>query len=98
MDTDSNNEIAEALKEFESRPYNIQPENSPAPVPQAPEIPKLTALVIKYSGGSIKDRRQAEYILLGFVIVAIIISLFLFFSGDSVPPLPPEDLYGEQIQ
>ena len=48
------------------------------------ETPKMVKLVIKSSGGSIKDRRQAEYVLLGFVIVVIIISLYLFFFNNKI--------------
>ena len=43
--------------------------------------PKVIQWVMKFSGGSIKEERQAEYILLGFVIVAIGISLFLFMGN-----------------
>ena len=34
---------------------------------------------MKISGGAIKEQKQAEYMLFGFVVVAIIVSLFLFF-------------------
>ena len=46
----------------------------------ADETPKIVQLVIKWSGGTITER-QAEYVLFGFVVLAIVISLFLFFSG-----------------
>jgi len=46
-----------------------------------PETPKIIQWVIKYSGGLVKDKKQADYVLLGFVVVVIIISLFLFFGG-----------------
>ena len=46
-------------------------------------IPKIIQWTMKYSGGTIKDQRQAEYVLLGFVVLAIIISLFLFFGTSS---------------
>ena len=45
--------------------------------------PKIIKLVTKYSGGAVKDERQAEYVLLGFVVVAIIVSLFLFFGNST---------------
>ncbi len=45
--------------------------------------PKIVQWVIKYSGGAVKDERQANYILIGFVAVAIIISLFFIFSDSS---------------
>ena len=59
------------------------------------ETPGIIRLVIKWSGGAIKDQCQAEYVLLGFVILAIIISLFLFFrnSGSGANPLPYEATY-----
>jgi predicted PurR-regulated permease PerM len=45
------------------------------------ENPKIIQWVIKYSGGYIKDEKQANYVLIGFVAAAVIVSLFLFF-GD----------------
>jgi hypothetical protein len=41
---------------------------------------KMVNMIIKYSGGMIKEQKQAEWVLFGFVIVAISISLFLFFG------------------
>jgi len=43
--------------------------------------PKIVKLIIKYSGGLIKDEKQANYVLIGFVTVTIVISLFLIFGG-----------------
>ena len=45
--------------------------------------PKIVQWVIKYSGGTVKDERQANYVLIGFVALAIIITLFMLFSGGS---------------
>jgi len=45
--------------------------------------PKIVQWVVKYSGGAIKDERQADYVLIGFAVVAVIISLFLIFSGGN---------------
>ena len=61
--------------------------------------PKIIRWVIKYSGGYIKDEKQASYAILGFVAVAIIISLFLIFgrisgSSSQTPtkiPISPEE-------
>ena len=44
--------------------------------------PKIAQWVIKYSGGYVKDEKQASYVLIGFVVLAIIISLFLIFGGS----------------
>ena len=43
--------------------------------------PKIIQWTIKYSGGLIKDTKQASYVLSGIVVLVIIISLFLIFSG-----------------
>ncbi|MBI3305546.1 hypothetical protein HYZ82_00210 [Candidatus Nomurabacteria bacterium] len=56
--------------------------------------PKITEWVIKYSGGAIKDEKQANYVLIGFAAAAIIISLFLFFLGGG-QDLPPERVMSE---
>ncbi len=50
------------------------------------ETPKIIQWTIKYSGELIKNKKQANYVLLGFVILAVIISLFLFFSGGTDIP------------
>jgi len=42
---------------------------------------KMIQWVIKYSGGGLKDEKQASYTLIGFVVVMIGVSLFLIFSG-----------------
>ncbi|MBU6431102.1 MAG: hypothetical protein KGJ58_00615 [Patescibacteria group bacterium] len=39
--------------------------------------------MIKYSGGYVKDKKQASFVLLGFAVVAIIVSLFLIFGERS---------------
>jgi hypothetical protein len=46
------------------------------------QTPKIVGWVIKYSGGYIKDERQANYVLIGFVVVAIILTFILLFSGS----------------
>lgn len=57
--------------------------------------PKMLEWVIKYSGGLIKNERQANFVLLVFVILSIILTLYVFFkSGPSTEP--PTDLMIEQ--
>jgi len=41
---------------------------------------KIIKWVMKISGGAIKEERQAEYVLLGFVIVTILLSVFIFYN------------------
>ncbi|PIY58727.1 MAG: hypothetical protein COY98_00465 [Candidatus Yonathbacteria bacterium CG_4_10_14_0_8_um_filter_43_17] len=60
--------------------------------------PKIVEWVIKYSGGLVKDEKQASYVLIGFVVVAIIVSLFLIFGGgdrQQIKNINPET--GEEI-
>jgi len=55
-----------------------------------PTTPKIIDWVMKYSGGAIKDEKQANYVLIGFVSVAIIVFLMVIFSGRSkIPSSPP---------
>ncbi|HBH71637.1 MAG TPA: hypothetical protein DDX26_02130 [Candidatus Yonathbacteria bacterium] len=50
---------------------------------------KLVKVVIKLSGGRV-DETQANYILLGVAVLALIISLFLFFSSKKMPYQPSQ--------
>jgi hypothetical protein len=54
----------------------------------APDTGFFIPLVIKLSGGRIRDAKQATYVLLGIAGVVFIISLFLIFSGGSAELLP----------
>ncbi|MCX6731494.1 MAG: hypothetical protein NTX55_00690 [Candidatus Parcubacteria bacterium] len=60
-------------------------------VPQKSWGEKLAEVLVKYSGGLIKDEQQASYVILVFVIVAIIVSLFLFFNAIRSPSPPSAD-------
>lgn len=52
--------------------------------------PKMVKAVIKLSGGTVKNQRQAEWILFGFVVLAVGISIYLtFFSGHKPPTITP---------
>ena len=52
---------------------------------------KMAGFLIKYSGGLIKDENQAAYVIIGLVVAAIIISLFLLFDTLRSPSPPPPD-------
>jgi hypothetical protein len=64
--------------------------------------PKMVQMVMKYSGGSIKEQKHAEYVLFVGVILIVIVSLWLFFSGGNIVPrpvipIPPELIRREQM-
>ncbi len=59
--------------------------------------PKMVRLVMKYSGGAIKEQKQAEYVLFAFAIIVFIISLYLFFSKGSKSPTFNENIPAEVL-
>ena len=61
-----------------------------------PQSPKVIQWVMKYSGGLIKDEKQANYVLIGFAVLAIIISLFLFLGGDGGTGSIPANIRNSQ--
>jgi len=54
------------------------------------QTPKIVQWVMRYSGGLVKDEKQASYVLIGFVVVAIIVSLFLMFDGGKSAGYPKD--------
>ena len=50
------------------------------------DSPKIVKLVMKWSGGAVKNETQAQYVLFGFVVLAIVASLYLFFGGGRTQP------------
>ena len=51
----------------------------------SPTAPKIIRWLIKYSGGLIKNEKQAFYILLVFIIFAIVISFYLALGRGGTP-------------
>lgn len=51
-----------------------------------PGTPKIIQWTIKYSGGLIKNEKRANYVLLGFVVLMILISLIFFLGGRGRKP------------
>jgi hypothetical protein len=45
--------------------------------------PRIVRWVIEYSGGLVKDEKQAHTVLLGVVGIGIVTSLFFFFSAQN---------------
>jgi len=82
MDQDNkNNEGIDLSGSLKDSDTGVKFEEYRAPRSYYPGTPKIIQWVIKYSGGLVKDEKQAIYVLIGFVVVVIIISLFLFFGG-----------------
>ena len=52
------------------------------------DTPKMVKLVMKWSGGAIKEQKHAEYLLLGFVVVVIGVSIYLFIGGGHTSHKP----------
>ncbi len=84
MDQDNKNnegiDLSGSLKDSDS---GVKFEEYRAPRSYYPGTPKIIQWVMKYSGELVKDERQASYVLMGFVVLAIVISLFLIFGGGS---------------
>ena len=55
-----------------------------------PGTPKIIQWIIKYSGGLIKNEKQAAYVLMGFAALAIIVSLVLFSGGEKTAGNPKD--------
>jgi hypothetical protein len=83
-----NTEIEKALKEFEIKSQAEQVQKTPE-TSKTSDVPKMVQLVMKWSGGAIKEQKTAEYFLLGFVVLVIGISLYLFFSVASPNKISP---------
>jgi hypothetical protein len=81
MNQENNNngiDFNKRLNESASKSQNGQRSSGPL---VSPTTPKITRWLIKYSGGLIKNERQASYVILGFIILTIVISIFLFSGG-----------------
>ncbi len=81
-------DLSHALDDSSSR-IKFEGEEFQRPRSFQTPTPKIVGWVIKYSGGAVKDEKQANYVLIGFVALAIIISLFLLFGAIRSPSPPP---------
>ncbi|HEY4502813.1 MAG TPA: hypothetical protein VJC14_00015 [Candidatus Paceibacterota bacterium] len=69
---DQNNEPPKIVFEGEEFQHSARSFQTP--------VPKIIQWVIKYSGGYVKDEQQASYVLIGFVVVAMLLSFYLVFA------------------
>lgn len=82
VETPSNSEIDQAVQEFQIK-STLEKTEEVQEVSKASELPKMVQFVIKYSGGAIKEQKQAEYVLLGLVVLMLAVSFYLFFGGGN---------------
>ncbi len=82
-------DLSHALDDSSSR-IKFEGEEFQRPRSFQTPMPKIVQWIIKYSGGYVKDEQQANYVLIGFVAVAIVIFFMVIFDGGSkIPPPPP---------
>lgn len=53
-----------------------------------PGTPKIIQWVIKYSGGLIKNEKQASYVIFGVVALIVIVVIAILVSGGPNQPTP----------
>ena len=90
-ENDNRNEGIDLSGRFKNSSTGVQFQNEwrrPADA-SYPGAPKIIQWAMKYSGGYVKDEKQASYVLLGFVILAAIIFLMVILGGGSERPSGP---------
>jgi len=75
-------DLSKRLNESATKPQSGQWSSGPYVFPTAP---KIIRWLVKYSGGLIKNEKQAPYALLAFIIFVIIISFYLIFGKSGTP-------------
>lgn len=88
-------EINKALAELAAERAQEQALKNPVK-DKALQAPGMAGWVMKFSGGLIKNEKQAEYVLVFITILFFLISFYLFFAESiaqkiSPPPLLPPD-------
>ena len=64
------------------------------------DTPKMVQWVIKYSGGLVKNEKQANFVLISIIALAIIISLVLIFGSGGTSfddQYYDESIYEEEL-
>ncbi len=72
---DQNNEPSKIV--FESEEFQRPSQSFQTPTP------KIVQWVIRYSGGYIKDEKQAQYVLFGVVAVVVVMSIYIAIPSAS---------------
>ncbi len=87
LDLAKNTDINKALLEFETKAQVEQIQKTPENKIQKPNS-KMVSLVIKLSGGLIKNEGQANYVLFGIMVVMIVSSVVIVLNSGSKPRIP----------
>jgi hypothetical protein len=74
-------EIDTAIKQFEVQSSTLAPTVASAPAPTS-DLSFMVRLVMKLSGGIIKTRKSAEYVLLFLTIIFFVLSFFISFGSS----------------
>lgn len=89
--------IEDLVREFEAK-ANIEEAKKAPVVANTSDAPNMVRFVIKLSGGTLKEK-YAEYVLLGFVITIMGVSIYLLFgSSRNITPQKSSDLLIKQIE
>jgi hypothetical protein len=92
-----NPEIGDALKEFEVQ--NVAFEATKIPIKTIAEGSSMVRFLMKHFGDIVKTEKNAQYVLLGVIVLLIAISIFIFarssplFNEIPLPPTPFEEGY-----
>lgn len=62
------------------------------------ETPPVISFIIKHSCGLIKTQNQALYLMLSFMGIIIILSLFFIFSAGKTKSKPEPDIFNRPKQ
>ena len=76
-----NSEISEAVRAFNKSSIEDRKQQVLQHHIETSDTPKMVQIIIKYSGGLIKNEEQADYLIFALAIVALIISFHLFFNA-----------------
>ncbi len=86
-------DLSNALDDSDAQ-FQVEPQQSAQAFDS--ETPKIFQWVIKHSAGMVNNKRQVKYVILGFIILAIIISFFVVFKRSPGNLSPEEKAFLDQ--
>jgi len=87
MNEDKNKKEGINLSKFRKKELDVKSQGRQwsSGVYVSPFAPKIIQWVVRYSGGLIRNEKQAYYVVFGLIVFVVIISLFLIFSRGLGP-------------